>query len=319
MLSYSNEELLKYVFDGLSKGSIYALVALGLVIIYRGTGHLNFAQGEMGLFGAYCFFQFREWGWATFLALPVALVVGFVLGSLTEIALVRPVGKRSPFAVFIVTIGLFQGLNWLDKAIWGNDNRPKQPPDDLKQYPSLFPNKPTDFFRVLGAEWRWVYFGVLVLVLVLTAALFALFNFTKLGLAMRAVASNSESSKLVGMRTSTVLMFSWGLAAAIAVLGAIVFAGINNQVNPGLMFTVFIYGSAAATLGGFDSPGGAVVAGLSIGVLQTVVTGWLPNQFDALRPWITNDLDTAIAFLVIVVVLLIKPSGLFGTAKVERV
>jgi branched-chain amino acid transport system permease protein len=128
---------------------------------------------------------------------------------------------------------------------------------------------------------------------------------------MRAVASNADSAKLVGIRVNTVLMVSWGLAAAIGALGGVVFAGINNSVSLGLMFTVFIYGSAAATLGGFDSPGGAVIAGLAIGVIETMAAGYID--------FIGQEMKLAVAFVVILVVLMVKPSGLFGTAKVERV
>jgi branched-chain amino acid transport system permease protein len=329
MLAYSNQELLQRIFDGLADGSTYALVALGLVIIYRGTGHLNFAQGEMGLFCAYCYFQFNEWGWGNWdflidwqlpITLLLAVTVGFALGSATEVALVRPVGRKSPFAVFIVTIGLFQGLNWLDRALWGDNPRPNPATgDDLATFPSLFPNKPENFHRIGGAVLRYTSLYSLILVLLLTAGLFALFKFTKLGLAMRAVASNAESSKLVGMRTSVVLMFSWGLAAAFAAVGAIVVTSTGTSVYPTLMFTVFIYGSAAATLGGMDSPGGAVIAGLSLGVVQSLLTQWLPNQFEVFDGWLGTNEEVAVAFLVIIVVLLFKPSGLFGTAKVERV
>jgi branched-chain amino acid transport system permease protein len=254
-----------------------------------------------------------EWGLPIGLSVPIAVVIGFVLGALTEVVLIRPVSKRSPFAVFIVTIGLFQGLNWLDGAIWGDQQRPNSGlGDEQRSFPTLFPSKDTDFVEIFGAAWRYKYLGILALVLVLTALLFLLFNKTKIGLAMRAVASNPESSRLVGMRTNTVLMFSWGLAAAIGALGAIVFAGTTSTLSLGLMFTVFIYGSAAATLGGFDSPGGAVVAGLSIGVIENLAAGYV-------KEWIGQELRLAVAFVVILAVLLVKPSGLFGTAKVERV
>jgi branched-chain amino acid transport system permease protein len=307
------ERFLQYVFDGLSIGSVYALLALGLVIIYRGTGHLNFAQGEMALFATYVVYQMGEWGIPIGLALIVGLAVGFVVGAVAEVALVRPISKRSPFAVFIVTIGLFQFLNWLDGAIWGDQVLPnsgvgsKQP-----TFPTLFPSGDDDFITILGAAWRLKYLGVLILVLVITGLLFLVFNKTRAGLAMRAVASNPESAKLVGIRTNTVLMFSWGLAASIGALGGVVFAGINSTVNLGLMFTVFIYGSAAATLGGFDSPGGAVIAGLAIGVIENLAAGYA-------QEWVGQELKLGVAFVIIVVVLMVKPSGLFGTAKVERV
>ncbi|MDO8362804.1 MAG: branched-chain amino acid ABC transporter permease [Actinomycetota bacterium] len=304
---------LQRLFDGLSEGSVFALIALGLVIIYRGTGHLNFAQGEMALFCAYCVYQFGEWGVPIGLAVFLGMGVGFVLGAITEVALVRPIAKKSPFAVFIVTIGLFQLLNWLDAAIWGGQNRPNTALGDTQRiYPSIFPKNDDDNWPIFGADVKVFNILVFVLVLVITAVLFLVFNHTKLGLAMRAVASNPESSKLVGIRTSTVLMVSWGMAAAIGALGGVVFAGYVGAVNTGLMFTVFIYGSAAATLGGFDSPGGAVIGGLSLGVIQTMVAGYADQ-------WVGDTMKVAVAFVVIVGVLLVKPSGLFGTSKVERV
>ncbi len=291
---------------------MYALIALGLVIIYRGTGHLNFAQGEMALFSAYVVYQMGEWGLPIGLALIVGLGTGFVIGAAAEVGLVRPVSKKSPFAVFIVTIGLFQFLNWASGAIWGDQVLPNSGVgSQQQQYPSLFPDQPDDFVKIFGAAIRYQSLGVFGLTLVITGLLFLLFNKTKFGLAMRAVASNSDSAKLVGVRVNTVLMVSWGLAAAIGALGGVVFAGINNSVSLGLMFTVFIYGSAAATLGGFDSPGGAVIAGLVIGVIETMAAGYIA--------FIGQEMKLAVAFVVILVVLMVKPSGLFGTAKVERV
>jgi len=165
---------------------------------------------------------------------------------------------------------------------------------------------------VFGANITYQSVGILTLVLVITGLLFMLFNRTKLGLAMRAVASNADSARLVGIPTHRVLMMSWGLAAAIGGLGGVVFAGTTHTVNLALMFSVFIYASAAATLGGFDSPGGAVVGGLAIGVIQNMVAGYADQ-------WVGQQMKIAVAFLVIVGVLLVKPSGLFGTAKVERV
>jgi branched-chain amino acid transport system permease protein len=307
------ELFLQRLVDGLSEGSVYALIALGLVIIYRGTGHLNFAQGEMALFCTYVVYQFGEWGIPIGIAVVLGMAVGFVIGAAAEVTLVRPIAKKSPFAVFIVTIGLFQFLNWLDGAIWGGQQLPNTAVGSKQlQYPSLFPNKPDDFITVFGADIKIQSLGVIGLVLVITGLLFLVFNHTKLGLAMRAVASNAESSKLIGIRTSTVLMASWGIAAAIGALGGVVFAGINTNVNLGLMFTVFIYASAAATLGGFDSPGGAVIGGLAIGVIQNMAAGYADE-------WVGQEMKVGVAFLVIVAVLLVKPSGLFGTSKVERV
>lgn len=307
------ELFLQRLVDGLSEGSVYALIALGLVIIYRGTGHLNFAQGEMALFATYVVYQFGEWGIPIGVAVILGMAVGFALGAVTEVAIVRPIGKKSPFAVFIVTIGLFQLLNWLDGAIWGGQQLPNTGVGSKQiRFPSLFPNAPTDFVTIFGANIKIQSLGVIGLLAALTVALFAVFNHTRLGLAMRAVASNADSANLVGIRTGRVLMASWGLAAAIGALGGVVFAGINTNVNLGLMFTVFIYASAAATLGGFDSPGGAVIGGLSIGLVQTMAAGYAPE-------WVGQQMKVGVAFLVMLAVLLVRPSGLFGTARVERV
>lgn len=307
------ELFLQRLFDGLSQGSVYALLALGLVIIYRGTGHLNFAQGEMALFAAYCVYQLGEWGVPIYISVFIGMAIGFAVGAVSEVTLVRPLGKKSPFAVFIATIALFQGLNWLDGAIWGDQVLPNSGVGSTQQtYPSLFPDDPDDFIEIFGAAIRIESLGVLLLVLAITGLLFLVFNKTRFGLAMRAVASNTDSAKLVGIRTNTVLMASWGIAAALGALGGVVFAGINNAVSLGLMFTVFIYASAAATLGGFDSPGGAVIGGLTIGVIENLSAGYFPE-------WIGQEMKLAVAFIVIVVVLLFKPSGLFGTEKVERV
>lgn len=307
------ELFLQRLFDGLSQGSVYSLIALGLVIIYRGTGHLNFAQGEMALFCTYVVYQAGEWGIPLGIALPIGMLVGFVMGATVEVTLIRPIAKKSQFAVFIVTLGLFQFLNWLDGAIWKDQPLPNSGVGSSQQsFPSLFPNKPDDFVNVFGAAIKIQSIGVFVLVIVLTGLLFLLFNRTKLGLSMNAVASNAESAKLVGIRTNLVLMMSWGIAAAIGAVGGVVFAGINSNVNLGLMFSVFIYASAAATLGGFDSPGGAVLGGLIIGVIENMAAGYSDE-------WIGQELKVGVALVVILVVLLVKPSGLFGTAKVERV
>lgn len=298
------ERFLQYVFDGLSSGAIYALLALGLVVIYRGTGHLNFAQGEMAMFSTYLVWELQDRWMPLWLATLVGMILGFVLGAVIEVFLIRPVNRKSPAAVFVVSIGLFLGLNSLASSIWG-----ALPPEIM---PNLFPSAPDDFVRILGAEWRWKAIGILAVALLLTAALFALFQRTRFGLAMRAVASNPESAKLVGVGVGTVLMASWGLAGAMGALSGTLVAGNNGEVGPGLMFSVFIYASAAATLGGFDSPGGAVIAGLSIGVVENLAAGYQPD-------WIGQELRLAVALVIIFVVLLFKPSGLFGSTRVERV
>jgi branched-chain amino acid transport system permease protein len=298
------ERFLQYLFDGLSSGSIYALLALSLVVVFRGTGNLNFAQGEMAMFSAFIIWQLNDWGIPIWPAVALGMVISFFLGGATEKVIIRPVAKRSPFAVFVVTIALFLGLNSLASAIWG------ALPQEVM--PSLFPSDPDDFVKIAGAVWRYESIGVLLVALALMGLLFLLFAKTKFGLAMRAVASNPESSRLVGIRTGTVLSASWGIAAAMGALAGALVAGITGSVTPGLMFSYFVYASAAATLGGFDSLGGAVIGGLSIGVIENMIAGYQSE-------WIGQELKLTVALLIIFVVLLFKPSGLFGSERVERV
>jgi branched-chain amino acid transport system permease protein len=297
-------QFLQYLFDGLSAGSIYALLALGLVIVYRGTGHLNFAQGEMATLCTYFVWVLQDRGLPLLVALIVGAGLGFVLGAGVERVLIRPVAKKSPFAVIIVSIGLFLGINSLTNGLWGD------PPDEAMG--SLFPKKPTDFFKIFGAVWRYESIGVLAVGLAVGGLLMLLFNKTRFGLAMRAVASNAESSKLVGISTDKVLMASWGMAAALGAISGTLIAGINDQVTPGMMFSIFVYASAAATLGGLDSVGGALIAGLSIGVVENMAANIFPK-------WVGQEMRLGVALVIILVVLLFKPSGLFGSSKVERV
>jgi branched-chain amino acid transport system permease protein len=302
------------LFIGLSSGAIYSLVALGIVVVFRGSGHLNFAQGEMATLSAYVAsvaaawtLPIVHWDVPMWGAAIVAMVFGFLVSAATEILIVRPLGKRSPLAVFVALIAVFLGINALDAGLWG------APPSEVVT--SLFPNAPTDFAEVFGTVWRYKDIGTLVVTIVITALLFLLFAKTKIGLAMRAVASNTESGKLVGIPTGLVLAGSWGLAGALAAVAGTMFAGAQGnpgQVTPILMFTVFVYASAAATLGGLDSPIGAVVAGLSIGVVENQAAEWAPG-------WIGQEMKLSVALACIFVVLLVRPSGLFGTVKVERV
>ncbi|MBU3690198.1 MAG: branched-chain amino acid ABC transporter permease [Acidimicrobiales bacterium mtb01] len=298
------ERLLQYIFDGLSLGSIYALLALGLVVVFRGTGHLNFAQGEMAMICTFFTWQFHAWGLPLVVSVLLGMVAGFALGAGVEVSLIRRVAKKSEAGVFVVSIAMFLGFNSLAGMIWGN-----LPPEEM---PSLFPDEPDDFVKIFGAVWRYEYIGIMVVALLLMGLLFLLFARTKFGLAMRAVASNPESARLVGIPTGLVLASSWGIAAAMGALSGAMVGGLAGELTSLLMFTPFIYASASATLGGFDSPGGAVIAGLAIGVGEQLAAGYAPG-------WIGQELRLGVALVTIFVVLLFKPSGLFGSAKVERV
>jgi branched-chain amino acid transport system permease protein len=301
MLAFDLDLFVQRMFDGLAEGSIYALLALSIVVVFRSSGQLNFAQGEMGLFGGYCLSTLTLSGLAVWPAIFISMAIVFVLAAVTERVIIRPIEKRNPGAVIVASIGLFLGLNQLTAMIWGVDAR---------GVPSPFPSEPTDFFRFLDAPIRYerVYtLGVLAIVLVF---LYLLFNKTKVGLAMRAVANNQESSSLVGIRVGTILMLGWGLAGAISALSVAMLAP-SSGLSQSLMFGPFLIASAAATFGGLDSPVGAVVGGLGFGVLEQVIVGYVD--------FLGGDMVFTVTLAIILVTLLVRPGGLFGSVRVERV
>jgi branched-chain amino acid transport system permease protein len=298
------ERFLQYFFDGLSQGSIYALIALGLVIIYRGSGHLNFAQGEMAMISAFLAWWYDDLGLSPWLAVLVAAVTAAVVGAVIEKLIIRPIGHRSPFAVVVAAIGLFLGINALAPFAW----RVTVP----EAFEPLFPQEPDDFARVAGATWRYQDMWTLGVLAVVVVLLYVLFQRTRFGLAMRAVASNPESAPLVGIRTGQVLSVSWALAAAVGAVGGAVVASRNGNVDSLMMFTIFFSATAAATLGGFDSLLGAVFGGLVLGVFENLIAGYQPDL-------VGQELKGVVTLLVILGVLLVKPSGLFGSQRVERV
>jgi branched-chain amino acid transport system permease protein len=301
MVAFDFSLFVERMLFGLAEGSVFALLALALVVVFRSTGQLNFAQGEMGLFGAYVVSTLTLSGLPVWISIGIAMVVGFVMGAGVERVIIRPIEHRNPGAVVVASIGLFLGINQLNAMIWGPDAR---------QLPSPFPTDADSFFRVFGAPVRWERFGIFLVLLALLALLWVLFNKTKIGLAMRAVANNQESSNLVGIRVGLVLMVGWGLANAIAVLGASLLAP-QAGLSISLMFGPFLAASAAATLGGLDSPVGAVVGGLIIGVLKAFIIGYVG--------WLGGDMVFTVTLGIILMVLLVRPGGLFGSVKVERV
>ena len=292
-------EFLGYVYIGLGNGSIYALLGLGLVVIYRSTGLLNFAQGELAMFCTFLVWTFNDLGLPLGLALLAGIVAGFGVGAIVHQVVVRPLGDphEKPLAVVIVTIGLFLGVNALAQLIWGTSQR---------KMGSLFGNGEISLF---GAPLSWAKIGSMALLGVAALLFWLLFQKTKLGLAMRSVASNPESSALVGVPVTLVLMIGWGLAASLGSVAGTMLAP-NTSLDTNLMQVTLIFAFAAITLGGFDSLIGAVVGGLVIGVLTDVV----PRYVGAVE-----KIPLAPAFITIMIVLMFRPEGLFGSKEVTRV
>ncbi|MEP4591536.1 MAG: branched-chain amino acid ABC transporter permease, partial [Ilumatobacter sp.] len=191
------------MFDGLAEGSIYALLALALVVIFRSTGQLNFAQGEIGTLCAFFASTLTLSGLPVWLAILISMVIGFVIAALIERVVVRPIEERNPGAVIVALIGVFLAVNQLSAMFWGVDAR---------SLPSLFPTDADSFFRIGDAAIRYERIGIIGVLVVVLILLYLLFNKTKIGLAMRAVANNQESSNLVGIRVGNILILGWGLA-----------------------------------------------------------------------------------------------------------
>ena len=287
------------VVAGLGSGAIYAALALALVLIHRATGVINFAQGEMAMFTTYiCWTLIANHGWSYWPAFVATLVFAFALGLVIERVVIHPVASTSLLTVVIMTIGLVLVFNGLAALIWSAEIRP---------FPSPFPNETWQIGEVSISQQD---VGTFAVVLALVLALWAFFQFTKTGLALRASALNPEASRLVGVRVSWMLAIGWGLAA---VLGAV--AGMLSAptlfLDPNMMQATLIYAFAAAVLGGIDSPFGAVAGGVILGVGLNLLGSYVD--------FVGVDLRLPVALLIILVVLLVRPAGLFGKPVQRRV
>ena len=286
------------VVSGLATGGIYGSVALALVMIYQATDVVNFAQGEMAMFSTYLAWSLLEAGapyWAAFFG---TLLISFVGGLLIERVIIRPVESAPILSIVIVCVGLVFIFNSVAGWIYTYIQKP---------FPSPFPSRP---LRVGNVYFGAHDIGALAITLLVLAGLYAFFRFTTLGLAMRAAAQNPVSSRLCGIRVGWMLAIGWGLAALVGAVAGMMVAP-KVFLDPNMMAGILIYAFASATLGGFTSPGGAVVGGLIVGVIENLVGTYV---------WfIGTELKLTVALAVILVVLVVRPSGLFGRAAVHRV
>lgn len=286
--------LIHQIFSGLATGGIYASVALALVMIYQATHLVNFAQGELAMFSTYIAWSLLQVGmpyWAAFL---LTVGIAFVIGVVIERVVIRPVENAPILSVVIVFIGLLVIVNSLAGWIFSYT---------IKPFPSPFPAEPLFGNRYVSSH----ELGSIAITLVVLALLFVFFRYTPLGLAMRAAAQNPQSSRLVGIRVGWMLALGWGLAGAIGAIAGIMVAP-TVFLEPNMMSGILLYAFAAALLGGIDSPGGAVLGGFIVGVLENVVGSFLGTE-----------LKLTVALVLIVGVLVVRPSGLFGRVIVTRV
>jgi branched-chain amino acid transport system permease protein len=285
--------------QGLAVGSVYGSLALALVLVYRATGVINFAQGELAMATTYVAWQLLQWGLSYWEAFFATLAIAFVLGTVLQVTLLRPVQHRSVIASVIVTVGLFILIDGVVNWIWGSQ---------LKYMPSPFGTK---IYHLGGVSISRLYPGIFVVVLVSVLLVWALFRFTKLGLGMRAAAMRPSAAAFVGVRVDRMLAIGWGLAAVLGAVSGLMAEPSQFFLQPTLMQPILVYAFAAAVLGGLESPAGAVVGGLVIGVSLNLLVQYVPA--------ISSTLQTPVAFAVLIVVLLLKPSGLFGQRQVRRV
>jgi branched-chain amino acid transport system permease protein len=300
------EQLLQQTASGLANGAIYACLALALVMIFVSTDHINFAQGELSMFSAFICWQLLQWGVSFWIALPAVALFSFLIGVSIERVILRPLHNAPILSVVVVFIGLLAIFHSLAGAIWGHT---------IKAFPSPFPNITFAGSGYIGPH----QIGMIAVTLVLLLALFGFFRFTPLGLAMRAAAQNPASARLAGIRVDWMLALGWGLAAAIgAVAGTLVAPAV--YLEPNMMASILLYGFAGALVGGISSPGGAVAGGFIVGVLENLVAyfGNLLEKSTGLYV-VGNGEKLMVALVIVITVLTLKPSGLFGHVTVKRV
>jgi branched-chain amino acid transport system permease protein len=291
------ERLIQTIVDGVATGSLYGALALAVVLIFRTTGIVNFAQGEMAMFSTFIAWGLVEAGIPLGLAILATLAISFAGGMLIERVIIRPVEGGEVLTLVIVTLGLYILTNSAAGWIWGFENR---------SFPSMFGDDAVD---VAGVSITVESLGIVGLLLAVVGVLFLFFQYTKIGLALRAVSMNPESSRLAGISVGRTLMVGWGIAAVVGALAGVLIAPrLFLDVN--FMGGVLIYSFAAATLGGFDSPFGAVIGGWVIGVSENLASTYVD--------FIGSDLKILVPLAIILAVLLVRPSGLFGSREVAR-
>jgi len=293
---------LNLTLSGVSNGMIYAAVALALVLIWRGTRVVNFAQGAMLMFTTFIAWDLSQQHNVNYwVCLAVAIGAGLIMGAVAERLLVRPVETGPPLNAIIVTLGLYIFLQGLAGAIWGNSQAHSYPPG----------------YSIIGYKvgHRTLLFApndlyIVIAVAIILVALYVLFNRTPIGLRMRASAFNPEVSRLLGVRVGRLLTVGWALAAGVGALAGLLAAGTNpGYVAPtGYFDALLIYGFTAAVLGGLDSSVGAVVGGLLLGVLLSYGDGYIDNNVEGMY-----------AVIILIAVLMVRPNGLFSRRAVRRV
>ena len=299
LLAFDWTQLAQQTVIGLSSGGTWALLALALVLIYRSTGVVNFAQGEMAMFSTFVAWSLVDRGLSYWAAFALTIAISFAGGLAVERVVIRPVERAQVLTVVIVTIGLFFVFNGAARWHWSTETR---------SLPNAFSTRP---IHVAGVAFSIQDLGNIAVSLGMVVLLWLLFRFTKLGLALRAAAVNPDESRLVGVRVSWMLAIGWGLAAAMGAVAGMLAAPALASFDQTFMQPVLLYAFAGAVLGGLESPLGAVVGSLLLGVFINLIGNYVG--------WVGNVLKLPVALAVILGVLLVRPEGIFGRPRVRKV
>ncbi|HEY3084384.1 MAG TPA: branched-chain amino acid ABC transporter permease [Candidatus Dormibacteraeota bacterium] len=292
------QEFFQQVVSGLAIGGIFASLALALVLIYNAMGLVNFAQGEMAMLATFVAYALINRGISYWIVFPITLVIAFGGGIAIQRLVIRPVERAPILTLVIITLGLATLINGLAGFIFGYVPH---------SFPSPFSSETVDIFGVF-ISFRDL--GVIAVSGLVLLGVYLLLQRTTIGLTLRAAAHHPEASRLLGVQVSWMLALGWGLASAVGAVSGIMVAPIL-LLEPNMMQTIIIYAFAAAVLGGIESPLGAVVGGLAVGVTINLAGAYVPG--------VGGDLQLAVGLAIIIAVLLIRPNGLFGRAAVRRV
>ncbi len=291
------------VINGAGSGAILALIALGFVIIYKSTGVINFAQGGLMLVGAYVAYNLHvTWGWPFAVAVVGAVIVGALVGMALEFLVLRHMIGKPAFSQLMVTVGLLFVLQELCAIIWGLDQLDLQSPWG------------NDVVSIVGAPIRVDGLWTIGIAGVLVVAFFIFFRYSRIGLSMRATAIDFEAAAAQGVNPRTVYQASWAIAGAVGAVAAIMAAAAPNQLTPLLQIQALI-AFPVVILGGLDSPGGAVIGGLAIGISHNIAAKYFADWM----PFLGQSFADVFPFVIMIAVLLIRPYGIFGTREVRRI
>ena len=289
--------LAQQIVSGLALGAVYGSLALALVLIHRTTNIVNFAQGEMAMFTTFIAWSLNH-HMAYWPAFVLTLGIAFVGGAGIERVVIRPVEHGSPLTVIMITIALFVILNGLASWIWTGEE---------KDFPTPFARQPV---RIQGVTFGRHEIAVIAITFGTVLVLWAFFRFTKLGLAMRAAAIGPDAARLLGVRVGSMFALGWGFAAVLGAISGMMVAPLLN-LSPTMMQPILIYAFAAAVLGGIESPAGAVIGGLALGVGINLLATYVD--------FVTSELELPVAFAILIGVLLLRPAGIFGRVAARRV